>query len=102
MTNAGLWFIKIQKKNGPLSTEVNTDMAVKNIRGTIIHNNLAGFIVLTMFRTITKRWFKQYQNVQAHSAKAELLSARCFATPASKRNVPECRAKPNCFVSLNY
>ena len=37
-------------------------------------------------------------NVQAHSAKAELLSARCFATPASKRNVPERRAKPNCLV----
>jgi len=36
--------------------------------------------------------------VQAHSAKAELLSARCFATPASKRNVPERRAKPNCFL----
>jgi hypothetical protein len=38
------------------------------------------------------------QSVQAHSAKAELLSARCFATFVSKRNVPERRAKPNCFV----
>ena len=37
-----------------------------------------------------------YLQVQAHSARAELLSARCFAAPASKRNVPECGAKPNC------
>jgi len=26
------------------------------------------------------------------------LSARCFATPASKSDVPERRAKPNCFI----
>ena len=34
----------------------------------------------------------------SNATKAELLSARCFATPASIRNVPECRAIPNCFV----
>ncbi len=30
-----------------------------------------------------------YADIQAHSAKAQLLSARCFATPASKKNVPD-------------
>ena len=38
-------------------------------------------------------------SVQAHSAKAELLSAKLRFT-ASKRNVPERGAKPNCFVTL--
>ena len=35
------------------------------------------------------------QTVQAHSAVAELLSARCFAALASKKNVPEWSAKQN-------
>ena len=40
-------------------------------------------------------------NVQAHSAKADQNPyPRGLGTPASKRNVPERRAKPNCFCNF--
>ena len=63
---------------------------------------LSTFILVSELSALISRTKTYRETVQAHSAKAELLSARCFATPASKRNVPECRAKPNCIVSLNY
>ncbi len=75
--------------------------ATYQARGNVISMASKAIITPTMvFRHIGFADLRQ--QVALDSAKAELLSAHCFATPASKRNVPEYRAKPNCFLSLNY